>query len=181
MNQINQRPGNYYGGGYRPPRNKGNQNVALWICVGLLCVVLIGGALFVGVFMLRNRQHVRPVQSSVTAPASTETPQVTPPPTAEPTPGPTVSGGSYYYPSQNQSGVYFVNAFTNSGIYVRKEASKQSAKLLYIAQGDTNVRLRYLGETVSYDPVENISYVWYQVETPNGMVGYVRSDVVRQW
>ncbi|MDY4976356.1 MAG: SH3 domain-containing protein [Clostridia bacterium] len=177
MNQMNQGQGNYYGGGYRPPQKKPNQNVAVWICVGLLSVVLIGGALFVGVFLLKNYMHT-PTAGPV--PTATATATAEPSPQASETPAPTVGGGSYYY-SQNQSGVYFVNKFSNSGIYVRTEPSKQSAKLLYIAQGDTNVRLRYLGETVSYDPVEQLNYVWYQVETPNGTVGFVRSDVVRQW
>ena len=175
---MNQPMGNnQYGGGYRPPQKKQEQNIVLWICIGLFAVVLIAGTLFIGIFLLTNHLEARKALQETPAVVQVSPATETATPTPTPTPVPTVGGNSYYY----DHNVYFVNAFTNSGIYVRTEASKQSSKLLYIAQGDTNVRLRYLDETISYDPVDNKNYVWYMVETPNGTVGYVRSDVVRQW
>lgn len=174
----------FQGGGYQPPHKKPEQNVLLWVCIGILAVVLMGGMLFVGLFLFNHYwkevKEVQPTPTVQTTPAVTTTPAATPTtaPTVVPTAAPTVGGGSYYYPD---AGIYFVNAFTHSDIFVRTEPTKQSTKLMLIAKGDTNVRLRYLGETVSYDPVDNRNYVWYMVETPNGTVGYVRSDVVRQW
>lgn len=73
--------------------------------------------------------------------------------------------------------IYYVNTFDDSGIYVREDASKKSGKVLYIKKGDTSVKLKYLGDDVSGSD----GYLWHHVETPDGVSGYVREDVVKRY
>ncbi len=76
----------------------------------------------------------------------------------------------------SSSETYYVNAFSNSGIYVRVGASKNTSSILYIEEGDTDTKLKYIESVDGGD-----GYTWYRVELPNKTIGYVRSDVVEKW
>ena len=75
-----------------------------------------------------------------------------------------------------KEGDLFINAFDDSGIYIRKEPSKSSKQIDKIKKGDRETTLTYLGETVMGDD----QYHWYKVETEKGKTGYVREDVVER-
>ena len=68
---------------------------------------------------------------------------------------------------------YLVNAFSDSGIYVRSGPGANYPDVLYIKKNDTSVRLLKTGETTGDD-----GYTWYTVDIPGGDSGYVREDVV---
>ena len=69
--------------------------------------------------------------------------------------------------------VYYITAYENSSINVRKEPTRNSDRLLSIGAGDTSVKLKYLGESRF-----NEDYFWYSVMLPDGSSGWVREDVV---
>ena len=75
-----------------------------------------------------------------------------------------------------KEGDLFINAFDDSGIYIRKEPTKSSKQIDKIKKGDRETTLTYLGETVMGDD----QYHWYKVETEKGKTGYVREDVVER-
>ncbi|MGM9567686.1 MAG: SH3 domain-containing protein [Clostridia bacterium] len=75
-----------------------------------------------------------------------------------------------------KEGDLFINAFDDSGIYIRKEPTKSSKQIAKIKKGDRETTLTYLGETVMGDD----QYRWYKVETEKGKTGYVREDVVER-
>ena len=69
--------------------------------------------------------------------------------------------------------VYYITAYENSSINVRKEPTRNSDRLLSIGAGDISVKLKYLGESRF-----NEDYFWYSVMLPDGRSGWVREDVV---
>lgn len=237
MNQAS-----YPGGGrapygqYRPaPQKKNGSNVALWICIGLLVVVLLAGMMFVGLYMLRQARPKVPEVSGLTLSEATLRLEnagyicnkefvfnegipadhvISQSPDAgtvlrrgssvdltvatdemEKTPelsgsdsGKNKSAGSssatrvkpaepaITYPTE---GTQFVNAFSNSGIYVRSAATTAGSKLLYIKAGDTATKLTYHRALNMFDENDWKWYTWYRVSLPDGTKGYVRSDVVK--
>jgi len=69
--------------------------------------------------------------------------------------------------------IYYVTAFDNNRVNVRKEPSVDSDRVLTIPAGDTSVRLLYLRESVYAE-----QYFWHKVLLPDGGSGWVREDVV---
>jgi len=204
-----------YGSVYSAPKKQKNPNIAIWICVGLLALVLLIGMLSVGFFLIVNTSSQVPdvvglrmtdavgaieksgytyrtfneESSSVPdghiirqSPSAgerlkkgeivtmyvCEKEEIIPSSTTPPTPTPSQSQVIYL-----SAGTILVNRYPNSGIYVRAQASTNSAKVLYIAAGDTSVKLQYITSVGASDGT------WYQVRLPNGSGGYVRADVVR--
>lgn len=117
------------------------------------CILIVVAAVFVAYFFfLREPEEEAPVTAAVTD-------SVTPEDTAD------------------EEDIYYINKFTDSGIYVRSEPTKSSSKILYIKKGDQTTKLKYLGEKER----GNDNWFWYMVETPDGKTGYVREDVVVLW
>ncbi|MBE7042418.1 MAG: hypothetical protein E7399_02875 [Ruminococcaceae bacterium] len=82
---MNQNMGNYSnGGGYQPPQKNSNQNVVLWVCIGVLAFLIIAFFLTIGIWILRVRINVLPMseEDSVSVVVQEETP--TPIPTPKP-------------------------------------------------------------------------------------------------
>lgn len=174
---MNQNRNNYpYGGGYRqPPQNNHEQSVLLWVCVGLLVLVLVLGIVFVGVFLWRNMVKAVPSPTPEVTVTASAVPSVSPSVKSSPTPRATPNPPPVSYLT---SGCYLVNKFPNSGIYVRAQASVDSAKMDYIKAGNTSYKLVYIDSVNSFDANDWQWYTWHYVRMPNGSYGYVRADVV---
>lgn len=222
-------------GNYHPVHQKKNgSNIALWICIGLLVMVLLVGMMFVGLFMLRYARPKVPDVSGLSLSEATTrledagyvcskefvfdeaipadhvisqspaagmllkrgsmvdltvaTDEVEKTPELSGTDSVKKNGSNasatrvkpaepaITYPAE---GTQFVNAFSNSGIYVRSAATTAGSKKLYIKAGDTTTRLTYLRALNMFDENDWKWYTWYRVELPDGTLGYVRSDVVK--
>lgn len=176
---MNQNKGDYPNGSKYPqsPHNNGDQNVLLFVCVGLLVFVLMLGIIFVGVFLWRYTANSKAVSVPTTEATQTvsPTPSVSPSMKPSPTPRATPVPPAVAYLS---SGCYLVNKFPNSGIYVRAQATTNSAQMAYINAGNTSYRMEYLDSLNSFDTNTWQWYTWHYVRLPNGNYGYVRSDVV---
>ncbi|MBE7043056.1 MAG: PASTA domain-containing protein [Ruminococcaceae bacterium] len=177
------------------PPQKNNQNIALWICVGLLATILFVFGLFTFFILIPppsptptvpnvagfemgdaiNKMETSCYSCRIFNEKSDSVPEghiIRQSPTA----GTRLKQGETVtlYVCENEKR-YLVNRFSTSGIYIRAQASTYSSKLGYIAAGDTSIKLEYLSYTYATDGV------WYYIKHPYGFYGYVRSDVVRWW
>lgn len=73
--------------------------------------------------------------------------------------------------------IEYVTYISNAEIYVRSEPTQNSDKILIIQGSDRSVRLKATDESCMGDD----GYTWYEVEIPNGDIGWVRSDIVIEY
>ena len=155
----------YAPGGAPPGQNSvGSKNKGLLIGLTAACAVLVIAAAGIVLYLVGgSKTAVDTADGVVPAAAEVDSDKVVPVPAEE-------QEGAL------KEGDLFINAFDDSGIYIRKEPTKSSKQIDKIKKGDRETTLTYLGETVIGDD----QYRWYKVETEKGKTGYVREDVVER-
>ena len=150
------------GGQAAPPKSGEKSNKGLLIGLIVACAVLVIAAAGFGIYLVSGNDKTKGASEVV--------------PTAEVDSDQVVPVAAEDQEGALKEGDLFINAFDDSGIYIRKEPSKSSKQIDKIKKGDRETTLTYLGETVMGDD----QYHWYKVETEKGKTGYVREDVVER-
>ena len=150
------------GGQATPPKSGEKSNKGLLIGLIVACAVLVIAAAGLGIYLVSGNDKTEGASEVV--------------PTAEVDSDQVVPVAAEDQEGALKEGDLFINAFDDSGIYIRKEPSKSSKQIDKIKKGDRETTLTYLGETVMGDD----QYHWYKVETEKGKTGYVREDVVER-
>ena len=150
------------GGQAAPPKSGEKSNKGLLIGLIVACAVLVIAAASLGIYLVSGNDKTKGASEVV--------------PTAEVDSDQVVPVAAEDQEGALKEGDLFINAFDDSGIYIRKEPSKSSKQIDKIKKGDRETTLTYLGETVMGDD----QYHWYKVETEKGKTGYVREDVVER-